>query len=76
MALMNAVCVIETEYTAFVRSGQMRQKEGKIVSNDLILSVDPNLFTEDADPTGTTGNEFHSRCLCAVSLSDHINSVA
>jgi hypothetical protein len=54
VALMNAVCVIEAEYAAFVHSGHMRQEKGEIVFHNLIPAVDPDFLAKNADPARTT----------------------
>ncbi len=58
MAFVIAMCVIETEYAPFVGTEPMWQEEGEIVSNHLILLIDPDLFTKNADSAGTPKTSF------------------
>jgi hypothetical protein len=47
------MCVVEAKYAAFVYSGQVRQEERQIVSNNFTFTVHPDLLPENAYPTGT-----------------------
>ena len=58
MVFMGTMCVIEAEYAAVVSFEQMRQEQGKIVSNHLTLFIDPDLFTKNADSAGTPKTSF------------------
>lgn len=50
---MDSMCVVEAKYAAFVYSGQVRQEERQIVSNNFTFTVHPDLLPENAYPTGT-----------------------
>lgn len=71
MTLMGAMCVIKAKYAAFVYSGQVRQEKGEIVLDDLAFSVDPDLFAEDADPSGTPKPGFVIGFLAMTTPSAH-----
>ena len=68
---MIAMYVIETEYAFLVWTEQMRQEQGEIVSNHLILFIDPDLFTKNADSTGTPKTSFVIGVLAKTSPSTH-----
>jgi hypothetical protein len=76
MAFVVAMCVIETEYAAVVSFEQMRQEEGKIVSNYFSLFIDPNLITKNADPTGTPTTSFVIGVLAKTPPSTHKQMLA
>jgi hypothetical protein len=67
MTLMDTMCVVE----AF--GGEpMGQKKGKIVSNDQIIVVDPNLLAQFAGPARTPKFIFVIRLLAQVTRSRHL----
>lgn len=72
MTLMDTVCVVEAEHASVIGSKTMRQKEGKIVANDKILFVNPNLFAHDTGPTRTPKFSFVIRPLAQAKLHSHI----
>jgi hypothetical protein len=63
MTLMDTVCVVEAEYAAVIGSEPMGQKEGKIVENDKILFVNPNLFAHNTGSARTPKLSFVIRSL-------------
>jgi hypothetical protein len=72
MTFMDAVRVVEAEHATVIGSKQMRQKEGKIVANDQVLLVNPNLFTHDTGPTRTPKLKFVVGLLAQARLSSHL----
>jgi hypothetical protein len=71
MALMNTVCVVEAENAPVIGSQPMGQKEGKIVVNDQIFFVNPDLLAHDTDSTRTPKFGFVISLLARASLSSH-----
>ncbi len=63
MALMNSMCIIKAEDAAIVDCRQMRHEKGKIVLDDFALSIDPNLFAQNAGAACTGKTSFIIRIL-------------
>ena len=72
MSLMRAMSIVEAKYTAVIVCEPMGQKKSKIVPNDHIIVVDPNLLSQDTDPTRTPKLMFVIRFLAQASLSSHL----
>jgi hypothetical protein len=68
---MDAVCIVVAKDAAIVNSGQMGHEEGKIVSNDLFLFIDLDLFAENTDASGTPKVSFIIGVLEKAALSAH-----
>jgi hypothetical protein len=68
---MDTVCVVEAEHTPIIDSGQMGQKEGKIVANDQIPFVHPDLLAHDTSPARTPKLSFVISLLARAKLSFH-----
>lgn len=71
MTLMDSVCVVETEHAAVIGSQPMGQKEGKIVANDQILFVNPDLLAYDTGPAPTPKLSFVISLLAKANPSCH-----
>jgi hypothetical protein len=72
MSLMHAMSIVEAKYAAVIGFEPMGQKKSKIVPNDHIIVVDPNLLSQDTDPTRTPKLMFVIRFLAQASLSSHL----
>ena len=75
MALVDPVGVVKTKDTPVVDSGQVGQEEGKIVSNDLLFCVDPDLFTQNPDSVCTPKMSFVIGDLAQADVSAHKRSL-
>jgi hypothetical protein len=68
---MNTVCVIKAENAPVIDTRPMGQKEGKIVANDQISLVNPDLFAHDTDDTCSPKFGLVISLLARASLSSH-----
>jgi hypothetical protein len=68
---MNTVCVIKAENAPVIDTPPMGQKEGKIVGDDQISFVNPDLFAHNTDATCTPKFSLVISLLARASLSSH-----
>jgi hypothetical protein len=71
MTLMDTMCVVEAKHAAVIGCEPMGQKKGKIVADDHIIFVDPNLLAQYTGSTRTPKLIFVIRLLAQVNLSSH-----
>jgi len=69
VAFVNAVSVVITKNTPVVGGEEVRQKEGEIVTNNLFLLIDPDLFAQNANPAGAPKDCFVVGILAQADLS-------
>lgn len=68
---MDAVRIIVAKDAAVIDPGEMRHEECEVVSDDVTLGVNPNLFSQNADSTGTPKTRLVIGILAQATSSSH-----